>query len=121
MFSPEFVTGASAHAGRLRIGLRLNWFRPLPLSCIEHLEVTDSVGPLDAGVLSLDGHDYPVDALASHDDVWWHTLSDAWLALPWEDRAGPLRVTIRTRIPLLVDHTGSAVAVLDSALVEVEA
>ena len=121
MFSPEFVTSATAVDGSLVVGLRLNWFRPLPLSCIE--ELTASVGgvPLPAGVLTLDGTAYDAASLTDHDDVLWGLFSDAELVLPRTGPVGDVRVTIRTRIPLLLDHTGSPVVVVDSALIEVAA
>ncbi len=122
MFSPEFVTGAELLAGELRIPLRLNWFRPLPLSCVEQLGLeVDGVAAVDA-VLVLDGAEHAPGDLSGRDDVWWHTLSDAELRVPWPEAApARVRVTLRTRIPLLVDHTGAPVTVVDSAEREVAA
>lgn len=121
MFSPEFVTSATAVDGSLVVGLRLNWFRPLPLSCVEELTASVDGVPLPAGALTLDGTAYDVDSLGDHDDVWWSVFSDAELVLPGTGPVADVRVTIRTRIPLLLDHTGSPVIVVDSALVEVAA
>lgn len=123
MFSPEFVTSATLSDGALTLGLRLNWFRPLPLSCVEELAVSVGGVPLPAGVLVLDGARYEARSLVDHDDVWWGLQSRADLLVPWSDgpAPGPVRVTIRTRMPSLLDHTGSPVVVVDSALVEVAA
>ena len=121
MFSPEFVTSATAVDGSLVVGLRLNWFRPLPLSCVEDLTASVDGVPLHGGVLTHDGTAYDVGSLTDHDDVWWGLVSDATLVLPSTDATDRVRVTIRTRIPLLLDHTGSPVVVVDSALAEVAA
>ena len=123
MFSPEFVTYAAAADGGLAIGLRLNWFRPLPLSCVEALTVSLPGEPLPPGVLTLDGTRYAVAALGDHEDVWWSFLSDAELFVPCTrpvDGAG-VRVTMSTRIPLFVDHTGAAVTVTDTSVLAVAA
>lgn len=121
MFSPEFVTSARAVDGSLVVGLRLNWFRPLPLSCVEELLVTVDGVASPGGVLTLDGTAYHVESLADRDDVWWSVFSEARLAVPQRGPADQVRVTIRSRIPLILDHTGSPVVVVDSALVEVAA
>jgi hypothetical protein len=123
VFSPEFVTSATVSDGTLVLGLRLNWFRPLPLSCVEELTASVDELPLPAGVLVLDGAGYDASALVDHDDVWWGLQSRANLLVPWLARPapGPVRVTIRTRMPSLLDHTGSPVVVVDTAVVEVAA
>lgn len=123
MFSPEFVTSAQVVDDVLVVGLRLNWFRPLPLSCVEELTVVVDSSPLIGGVLQLDGVGHPVDVLVEVDEVWWRLASDAELRLAWGDRPAPdrVRVTMRTRIPLLVDHTGAPVIVTDTAAVAVAA
>lgn len=122
MFSPEFVTGAAVQDGSLRIALRLNWFRPLPLSCVEHLGIAVDGSVTSGAVLVLDGAEYALDQLVARDDIWWHTLSEAELRMPWATAPpSEVRVTLRTRIPLLVDHTGSPVTVVDSAVREVAA
>lgn len=123
MFSPEFVTSARVVDDVLVVGLRLNWFRPLPLSCVEELTVLVDGTPLPQGVLVLDGIGFPVEQLVDQDDVWWRLSSDAEFRLPWADQEPPdeVRVIVRTRIPLLVDHTGSPVVVTDTASVAVAA
>jgi hypothetical protein len=123
VFSPEFVTSASLSDGTLVVGLRLNWFRPLPLSCVEELVVRLDGVPLPSGVLVVDGARFEVDRLVEQDDVWWRFGSDAALHVPWPDIAATreVRVTIRSRIPLLVDPTGTAVRVADTAVVAVAA
>ncbi len=123
MFSPEFVTSARVVERDLVVGLRLNWFRPLPLSCIEELTAVVDGEPGLEGLLLLDGVGHPVDALVDKDDVWWRLASDVELRIPWNRSAAPeqVRVTMRTRIPLLVGPTGAPVVVADTAAVAVAA
>jgi hypothetical protein len=123
VFSPEFVTGTRLTDDRLAIGLRLNWFRPLPLSCVEELSVWVDDVALPAGVLTLDGTSYEVGSLSERHSTWWGLLADAELSVEWTSREGPIdvRVVMRTRIPPIIDHTGSPVVVVDTAVVGVAA
>ena len=37
MFSRHLVESAAVRGGRLELSVRLNWYRSLPLSCLERL------------------------------------------------------------------------------------
>lgn len=65
----------------LSVGCRLNWYRALPVSCVEHLALTVDGTRLipDVIAVALRGRQIPVPALVEHDDCWWATGQVAWL------------------------------------------
>jgi hypothetical protein len=121
VFSPEFVTSAALIDGELVVGLRLNWFRPLPLSCVEELVIAVDGDVVESAVFELDGARHDVRTLHEQDAVWWRLASDAAVHVPCEEPAAQVRVTMRTRLPMLVDPAGAPVVVGDTAVVEVPA
>ena len=54
----------------LSVGCRLNWYRALPVSCVQHLALTVDGTRLipDAIVVELGGRRIPAPALVEHDD-----------------------------------------------------
>lgn len=107
------------------LGVRLNWYRSVPLSCIERLEIALDGVPLDPErtSLELDGVRSPVRELAALDERWWHVLDTATVRIDLEDRPpeGPHAVdlVIGTRIPYLVSPSGDAAVIVDRARAEV--
>ena len=111
MFADDLLLGhgqVSAAEGivTLSVGCRLNWYRALPVSCVEYLSVTVDGSRLnpDAITVELGGRQIPVPALIEHDD-WWATGQVASLhcalgARPMKDRY-EVRLEVGTRIPYM--------------------
>jgi hypothetical protein len=90
-------------------GLRMPWYRALPLSSLEGLEVRidgDAV-PSDELRLSLDGTTYALADLAPLYDDWWYVADAAEVRAPLpgglSDGEHELDVTIALRIPYIVE------------------
>jgi hypothetical protein len=86
MFAEDLIAGSgqvSITGGivTLSFGCRLNWYRALPVSCVEHLAVTVDGTLLSPGAVTvrLNGQQMTVAALVEHDDDWWPTGEVAWL------------------------------------------
>ena len=123
MFGPELVTATSLRGSRLELAVRLNWFRSIPLSCVVAFEVRVDGVVAPPETLRLAGNDYDVGSLLDHDDIWWDVVDDGLLVVPL-DEGSPgdrhsVELVMRTRIPSLVDHTGSPVVVVDRSVTEV--
>ena len=91
----------------LSVGCRLNWYRALPVSCVEHLALTVDGTRLipDAIAVELGGRRIPAPALVEHDDCWWATGQVASLHCALEpgsvkDRY-QVRLEVGTRIPYM--------------------
>ena len=123
MFARHLVESASLSDGALQLSVRLNWYRSVPLSCVEHLEVRLDGSPLEPVTLELDGVRCPVADLPAADDRWWHVLDSAHVRVPLASppAAGRHEVefVLGTRIPYLVAPDGSAAVIVDSARAEV--
>jgi hypothetical protein len=119
IFSRSLVERARLDGAALTLDLRLNWYRALPLSCVEQLAVTLDGTEVDLGnaALELAGRRHSVRELAAADGTWWHVADAAVLTVPLESAPadGPhdVTLTIGTRIPYLVDPAGSAVVIVD--------
>jgi hypothetical protein len=123
MFGPELVTSTSVRGSQLELAVRLNWFRSIPLSCVVAFEVRVDGVLAQPERLRVAGHDYDVSRLQDHDDTWWDVMDDGLLVVRLEEgsRGDPhsVELVMRTRIPSLVDHTGSPVVVVDRSVTEV--
>jgi hypothetical protein len=112
MYADDLLLGhgrVSAAEGIVTLSLRcrLNWYRALPVSCVEHLSLTVDGTPLsaDAIIVELGDRQIPAPALVEHDGLWWATGQVASLhcALgpgPVKDRY-QVRLEIGTRIPYM--------------------
>jgi Domain of unknown function (DUF6379) len=121
MFSRHLVESAALNGRRLELSVRLNWYRSLPLSCVERLEVRLDDAPVDV-LLELDGGRWPVADLGRQNERWWHVRDSARLSaeLAGEPGDGPhtVEVLIGTRIPYLVGPDDHAVVIVDRARAE---
>jgi hypothetical protein len=90
-------------------GLRMPWYRALPLSSLEGLEVRVDGDPMPSEELrlSLDGKTYALADLPPLHDEWWYVADAAEVRAP---RPGGLAggeheldVTIALRIPYIVE------------------
>jgi len=89
--------------------LRMPWYRALPLSCLEGLEVKigGELVPSERLRLSLGGRTYDLSELPPLHEEWWYVADPAEVRAP---KAGGLArgdheldVTIALRIPYIVE------------------
>jgi hypothetical protein len=92
--------------------LRIPWYRSLPLSCVEGLEVSldgDAAAAADIAI-TFDDRTYSLDELPPLFDEWWQVTDAARVEVPraGELAAGPheLDVTLSLRIPYIVEAGG---------------
>jgi hypothetical protein len=127
VFARHLVESARVEGTGLLLGIRLNWYRSLPLSCVERLEVELDGVPLDPGrtTLEVDGVTGTTGELAARDDRWWHVLDTATVRVPLDGPPAPgahtVGLVLGTRIPHLVSPGGDAAVIVDSARAPVTA
>jgi hypothetical protein len=111
MLAEQVISDGSLRAGDdgFSFDLRIPWYRALPLSCLEGLEVKVDGEPVPTEDLrlSLGGKTYGLGDLPPLYDEWWYVADPALVRAP---RAGGLRpgeheldVTIALRIPYIVE------------------
>jgi hypothetical protein len=89
----------------VQLDVRLPWYRSLPLSCIERLDISingDQV-PVEDITLTLNGTRYMLDELPPLHEVVWFTLDAADVRVR-QDRTmevgeHDVEVTVQTRMP----------------------
>ena len=76
---------ATIGAGRVALGVRLPWYRSLPLSVVEigELVIDGKAVPTDRMRLTLDGKSYALDELPERTDHFWYVLDSARLDFDW--------------------------------------
>jgi hypothetical protein len=94
--------------GRLTLALHLPWYRSLPISCLEAVQVSLDGTPAGVAAVAVPGFAGSV-AEAAGSDAWWD-LRDP-LAVSLEASAGPgdvvpLEVDLAVRIPYLQQAPG---------------
>ena len=121
MFARHLVESARLEDGALVLAVRLNWYRSVPLSCVERLEVElDGVGLLpERTTLELGGVRSAVGDLTDRDETWWPVLDSATVRVELDTppTGGPHTVglVLGTRIPYLVSPSGDAAVIVDRA------
>lgn len=82
--------GTGIERGRLRLDVRLPWYRSLPLSVVEPaaLSVDGRTVSLDGAEFELEGHRYPLAALKDQTDAWWFVQDSAYLHVPLDGALG---------------------------------
>jgi Domain of unknown function (DUF6379) len=99
----------SVRDGRLALALHLPWYRSLPLSCLESVEVAVDGAPAAVTAVRVPGFSGTVADAADSDADW--DLRDALdVSLDREGRPGThaLEVTLAVRIPYLQQAPGVA-------------
>jgi hypothetical protein len=111
MLTDQVIADGSLRADRDGFGfdLRMPWYRALPLSCLEGLEVTidDEVVPSGELRLVLGGKTYALSDLPPLHDEWWYVADAAEVRAPKPGGLGAgeheLDVLIALRIPYIVE------------------
>jgi hypothetical protein len=89
--------------------LRIPWYRSLPLSCVEGLEVSldGEPAPVEEMELTFNDSTYSLDELPPLYDEWWQVTDSARVSIRrnGELASGPheLDVTLSLRIPYIVE------------------
>ena len=90
--------------------LRIPWYRSLPLSCVEGLEVTvDGATIADDDVrIAFNGTTYGLGELSPLYDDWWQVTDAARVTVPRRGRSvegsHKVDVTLALRIPYIVER-----------------
>jgi hypothetical protein len=122
MFARDLVESVSLSGDRLDLSVRLNWYRSLPLSCLEQFEVRVDGRPLDparVGIALPDIQCSLSDVVRVQDDdgPWWHVADCVRLRAGLDpapaDDPHEVQVTLASRIPYLVGPDGTAVVIRD--------
>jgi hypothetical protein len=82
MFAEDLLPAAMRAVGPCAaLDVRLNWYRSLPLSCVEAIDLTIDGDPVpsDRLRLRLDGFEDTAAALPGPADAWWRVLESAEL------------------------------------------
>jgi hypothetical protein len=111
----------STREGRLSVAVHLPWYRSLPVSCLEALEVRVDGAPVEVRSVAVGGFSGTV-ADAADSDAWWDLRDalDAELEVP--GRAGDVHVIevgLAVRIPYMQQAPG--VPLVQRAAVRTEA
>ena len=121
MFARHLLESVELGERSLELRVRLNWYRSLPLSCLEQLEVRLDGALLDPARTTVEvaGGRWPT----AGDDRWWPALDAARVRVELTDApgAGPhtVDVVLGSRIPYLVSPDGHAAVIVDRASAEV--
>jgi hypothetical protein len=118
MFADDLLP-ATMRDDPARLELRLNWYRSLPLSCVERIELAIDGEPVTDLRLRLRDFEAPVEALGDAVDVWWHVLDSVELVADMDVPAGDhdVELAVSLRVPYygpLPD--GGFVTITDRAL-----
>lgn len=95
-------------ADGFRADVRLPWYRALPLSCVERIEVSvdgTPIPPVDIRLTLGDADPLAIADLASLTDTWWYVLDSATLSVASPTAARPgtheVEVSMGLHIPYL--------------------
>ena len=111
MLTDQVIADGSLRGGddAFTFGLRMPWYRALPLSSVEGLEVRIDGDPVASEELrlSLGGATYALADLPPLYDEWWYVADPAEVHAPKPGGLPPgeheLDVTIALRIPYIVE------------------
>jgi hypothetical protein len=111
----------SARSGRLSVAVHLPWYRSLPVSCLEALDVRVDGAPVGVLAVSVGGFAGAV-ADAAYSEAWWDLRDAADVALDAPGSPGDARtveVDVAVRIPYMQQAPG--VPLVQRAAVRTEA
>jgi hypothetical protein len=102
-------TAVRATEGGYEVDLHLAWYRSLPLSCLEGIELTIDDVPVERGALrvSVDGRQLGLDDLPELDDEWWFVQDALTVQVPAENprpqgQELDVDVILATRVPYII-------------------
>ena len=113
--------GLSAADGRLVLAVHLPWYRSLPVSCLEALDVRVDGAPAPVRFVAVGGYAGTV-ADAADSDAWWDLRDALDVSLDVPGRAGDVltvEVDVAVRIPYMQQAPG--VPLVQRAAVRTEA
>ncbi|MDA8347748.1 MAG: DUF6379 domain-containing protein [Pseudomonadota bacterium] len=81
LICPDEVRSAES---KLELGIRLPWYRALPLSVVEvdEILIDGDLVPHQNVYFEINGHEYPVDGLGNLTGEFWYVLDSARLRIP---------------------------------------
>ncbi|MEU5099233.1 DUF6379 domain-containing protein [Streptomyces sp. NPDC020996] len=100
------------HGDRVRVSVRMPWYRALPLSSVAGVgwTVDGAEVPHESITWTVDGRTYRLDELPARHDLWWYVLDSAEIegALPaLADRdEHEVSVTLSLYIPYITTDLG---------------
>jgi hypothetical protein len=102
-------TAVRAADSGYEVDLHLAWYRSLPFSCLEGIDLTidDVPAPRAALRVKVDGRELGLDDLPELDDEWWFVQDALTVLVPSEQPKGQgaevdVDVTVATRIPYII-------------------
>jgi hypothetical protein len=102
-------TAVRAAAGGYEVDLHLAWYRSLPLSCLEGIDLTidDVAAEREALRVRVGDRELGLDELPELDDQWWFVQDALTVVVPADEpRAGGAEVDVdvilATRIPYII-------------------
>ena len=109
----------SVRDGRLALALHLPWYRSLPISCLESVEVSVDGAPTPVTSVRVPGFSGTV-ADAARSDADWDLRDALDVSLDREGRPGThaLEVTLAVRIPYLQQAPGVPLVQRDAVRME---
>ena len=122
MFEDRLIESGSvtSDAHGFSFGLRLNWYRALPLSSVARVDVVvdgDAIDP-DAISFTVDGVTRRLRDLPGHPDDWWFVTDTAIVRVDRPGGLSPgehaLSVTLGSRIPYVVLRPPDVLVTMDT-------
>jgi hypothetical protein len=102
-------TAVRAADGGYEVDLHLAWYRSLPLSCLEgiDLSIDEVAAERQALRVRVDGRELGLDDLPELDDEWWFVQDALTVVVPVAEPRAPgaevdVDVTLATRIPYII-------------------
>lgn len=95
--------------GGVAFDVRIPWYRSLPYSCIEGLDVTIDGDRIDPAQLRIElgGQSYRLGELPPLHERWWYIADPAAVTVPLAEAPAPgeheLDVTLSMRIPYIIE------------------
>ena len=111
MLTEQVIVDGSLRAAPegVAFDVRIPWYRSLPYSCVEGLDVTIDGQKISSELLRIElgGDSYRLDELPPLFERWWYVTDAAPVTVPLDTGSGTgeheLDVTIQMRIPYIIE------------------